>query len=256
MKGYPTLTRKELREAVRTYRLLVISAVFLISGLSGPLLTYYLPDIIRSSSRSQHLHIVVGKQTALDAIAQYVGSATQLPMLAVILVAMGLIADERRAGIASLILYRPVSRAAYLLAKATAGSGLVLVGVTLGAAGAFYYTALLFPGASLEAFVLINIGLLLVALDVLCLTLLCSALLRSSVAAGGAAFVAYVIYSSASPFWRPLADTLPTVIPSHATDLTAGTWTAADLTRPVLGGIAVAAAALFGAYCALQRQEV
>jgi ABC-2 type transport system permease protein len=256
MNGYATLTRKELHEAVRTYRLLVVSAVFLINGLSGPLLTYYLPDILRSSTSNQHIQIVVGKQTAMDAITSYVGSATQLPMLAVILVAMGVIADERRGGIASLILYRPISRAAYLLSKATAGGGLVLAGVTLGAAGAFYYTALLFPGARLGPFVLINVGLLLIALDVLALTLLCSALLRSSVAAGGAAFVVYVVYSTAPRFWQPLADSLPTVIPSHATDLVAGTWTAANLTRPVLGGVVVAAAALFGAYWALQRQEV
>jgi ABC-2 type transport system permease protein len=255
MNGYPTLIRKELQEVVRTYRLLIVAVVFLIAGLSGPLLTYYLPDILRSSSRSQHIHIVVGKQTALDAITSYVGSVTQLPMLAVILVAMGIIADEGRSGVASLILYRPISRAAYLLAKATASGGIVLVGIALGAAAAYYYTVLLFSSVGLGQFVLINVGLLVIALDVLALTLLCSALLPSSVAAGGAAFIAYVIYGTLPQFWPALADSLPTMIPAHASELLSGTWTAADLTRPCLGGVVLAAAALAGAYWALERQE-
>lgn len=256
MNGFSVLTWKELREAVRTYRGLIVTVVFLINGLSGPLLTYYLPDIIRSSTNNQHLHIVVGKQTALDAMTSYVGSATQLPVLVVILVAMGRIADERRTGIASLILYRPVSRAAYLLSKATAEGGMVTLALTLGAAAAFYYTALLFSGARLVPFVLINVGVLLIALDVLALTLLCSALLRSSVGAGGAAFVLYVIYGTAPRFWQPLADSLPAAITGHATELVAGTWTASNLTRPALGGVVVAAAALLGAYWALQHEEV
>jgi ABC-2 type transport system permease protein len=256
MNGYATLTRKELLEVFRTYRLLIVSAVFLIAGLSGPLLTYYLPDILKSSSRSQHIHIVVGKQTALDAIMSYVGSVTQLPMLAVILVAMGVIADERRSGIASLILYRPISRAAYLLSKATAEGGVVLVGLALGAAAAYYYTVLLFSDVGLGPFVLINVGLLLIALDVLALTLLCSALLPSSVAAGGAAFVAYILYGTVPKFWPALNDSLPNVIPAHTSDLLSGSWTAANLTRPVLGGFVFAAAALAGAFWALDRQEI
>jgi ABC-2 type transport system permease protein len=256
VSGFGTLTRKELQEAIRTYRLLVVSAVFLVSGLSGPLLTYYLPDIIRSGTNNQNIHITVGKQTALDAITSYVGSATQLPMLVVILVAMGAIADERRGGIASLILYRPVSRAAYLLSKATVAGGVVLVGVALGAAAAFYYTALLFTGAQLGPFVLINLGVLVIGLDVLALTLLCSTLLKNNVAAGGAALVLYVIYSSVPPFWQSLADRLPTAIPAHTRDLMTGAWTVSNLAQPVLGGLVVVAAALFGAYWLLQSQEV
>jgi ABC-2 type transport system permease protein len=256
VSGFMALTHKELQEAVRTYRLLVVSAVFLVSGLSGPLLTYYLPDIIRSGTNNQNIHITVGKQTALDAITSYVGSATQLPMLVVILVAMGAIADERRSGVAFLILYRPISRAAYLLAKATVAGVVVLTGVALGAAAAFYYTALLFTGAELGPFVLVNVGMLVIGLDVLALTLLCSALLKNNVAAGGAALVLYVLYTTLPPFWHSLAERLPTAISAHTQDLMSGTWTASDLVQPVLGGLVVAAVALLGAYWSLQTQEV
>lgn len=232
-----------------------MAAVFLIAGISGPVLTHMLPDLVRSQT-SSNMRIIVGKQTAVDAIKAYLGNVSQLPMLAVILIAMGAIAEERSRGIAELILYRPVSRAAYLLAKATAYSTMTLAAIALGAIAAFYYTALLFSSAPFGPFLLINLGLALTAMDIVALTLLCSTVLRSGIAAGGAAFVLYLLYGTLPKLWGPVADSLPSAITNHAPQLLSGVWGAADVIRPLLGGLVLGAACLVAAYTVLRRQEV
>src|SRR5450755_1346839 len=122
VNGYVALAKKELRESLKTSRLLIACVVFVLAGCGGVILTHYLPDLVRSQA-SSGITILVPKQTVVDAVDAYVKNVAQIPMLAVILLAMGAVADERAHGIGAMILSRPVSRAAYLLAKLT-GHGL------------------------------------------------------------------------------------------------------------------------------------
>ena len=255
MSGYSALSRKELRESIRTGRWLIAAVVFVLCGSGGVILTHYLPDLLRDQT-SSGIKIVVPKQTVVDAMDAYLKDVMQIPMLATILLAMGAVAEERAHGVAAMILSRPVSRAAYVLAKYTGHGLTVLGGLAVGAAAAFYYIVLLFDGASLGPYLLIHLGLAATVLDVLAITLLCSALARSGVAAGGMAFVLYILFSVVPGVWSPLADSVPTTIADHAHALLAGSWGAGDLLRPMAGGFALAALCLAGACLALVRQEV
>jgi ABC-2 type transport system permease protein len=255
MNGYLTLTRKELRESLASYRVLIAAAVFLIAGISGPLLTHMLPDLLRNSSTG-NLKIIVGKQTVVDAVDAYLSNMAQLPMLAVILLTMGAVAEERAHGVGAMVLSRPIARGAYLLAKLT-GYGLVLLGgLTLGAVAAFYYITLLFDGAHLGSYLAINLGVAVTLLDVLAITLLCSTLLPSGVAAGGLAFVLFIALSTLPALWSPLNDTLPMSVTDHAHAFLSGAWGASALPRPLLGGLALAAVCSAAACLVLRRQEV
>jgi ABC-2 type transport system permease protein len=255
VNGYVALAKKELRESLKTSRLLIACVVFVLAGCGGVILTHYLPDLVRSQA-SSGITILVPKQTVVDAVDAYVKNVAQIPMLAVILLAMGAVADERAHGIGAMILSRPVSRAAYLLAKLTGHGVTQLAALAIGAAAAFYYIALLFNGASLGSYLLINAGLAATVLDVLAMTLLCSTVLPSGVAAGGTAFVLYLLISALPGLWPPLGDSLPASIAGHAHALLAGTWSAGDLLRPLAGGLALAAGCVGGACLALLRQEV
>ena len=255
MNGYLTLTRKELRESLATYRVLIAAAVFLIAGISGPLLTHMLPDLIRHSTTG-NIKIIVGKQTVVDAVDAYLSNMAQLPILAAILLAMGAVAEERAHGVGAMVLSRPIARSAYLLAKLT-GYGLVLLGaLALGAIAAFYYIALLFARARLGPYLAINLGLAVTLLDVLAITLLCGTLLPSGVAAGGVAFVLFIALSTLPALWSPLGDNLPMSITGHAHALLSGAWGAGDLLGPVLGGLLLAAVCSGAACLALARREV
>jgi ABC-2 type transport system permease protein len=255
MNGYRTLTKKELRESLKTGRLLIACVVFVLAGSGGVILTHYLPDLVRGQA-SSGVQIIMPRQTVVDAVDSYVKNVAQIPMLAVILLAMGAVAEERAHGVGAMILSRPVSRAAYLLAKLTGHGLTLLAALAIGAAAAFYYIALLFAGASLGPYLLINVGLAAMVLDVLAITLLGSTLLPSGVAAGGLAFVLYLLISLLPGLWSPLGDSLPSSITGHAHALLAGTWSAGDLVRPLVGGMLLAALCLGGAWLALLRQDV
>jgi ABC-2 type transport system permease protein len=215
VNGYLTLTRKELRESLAAYRVLIAAAVFLIAGISGPVLTHMLPDLLRNSTTG-NIKVIMGKQTVVDAVDAYLSNMAQLPMVAVILLVMGAVAEERAHGVGALVLSRPIARGAYLLAKFTSYSLVLLGGLALGAIAAFYYIALLFAGARLGPYLAINLGLAATVLDMVAITLLCSTLLRSGMAAGGLAFVLFIALSTLPGLWPPLAASLPTSITGHA----------------------------------------
>jgi ABC-2 type transport system permease protein len=255
MSGYIPLTKKELRENFKTGKLLIACVVFVLTGSGGVILTHYLPDLVRSQA-STGVQIIVPKQTVVDAVDSYLKNVSQIPMLAVILLAMSAVAEERAQGVGAMILSRPVSRAAYLLAKLTGHGLTLLAALAIGAAAAFYYIVLLFDGASLGSYLLVNVGLAATVLDVLAITLLCSTLLPSGVAAGGLAFVLYLLISLLPGLWSPLGDSLPSSITGHAHALLAGAWSAGDLVRPLAGGVLLAALCLGGACLALLRQDI
>ena len=48
MEGFSVFLRKELREAVRGNRLLVVCAVFLVLGIISPLTAKYTPELLKA----------------------------------------------------------------------------------------------------------------------------------------------------------------------------------------------------------------
>jgi ABC-2 type transport system permease protein len=255
MNGYLALTKKELRESLKTGKLLIAAVVFILVGAGSVILTHYLPDLVKNQTGSG-VTIIIPKQTVVDAVDAYVKNVQQIPMLAAILLAMGAVAEERAHGVGAMLLSRPISRGGYVLAKLTGYGLTLLTGLALGALATFYYMVLLFDGVTLGPFLLINVGLAAMLVDLLAITLLCSTALRSGVAAGGLAFVLYILLSSLPGFWSPLGDSLPGTITDHARALLAGDLRAGDLVRPLAGGLALAALCVVGSCLALRKQDI
>ncbi len=255
LSGYAPLARKEIRESAATGRLLIAVAVFALAGFGAVALTYYLPDLVRGQAGSG-VTISVPPQTTADAVAAYVKNVVQIPALAVILLAMGSIADERAQGVADTILCRPVSRLAYLLAKVTGHGLCVLAAFVVGALAALTYIAVLFHPVKVGPFAVLNLGLAVLLLDILAVTLMASSLFRSGVAAGGAAFVGYLLLMVMPGFWSPLGDSLPTAIISHAGGLMAGSWGGLAVWRAIGGGAGLALLCLVVALAGIVRRAV
>ncbi|MHB1501131.1 MAG: ABC transporter permease [Candidatus Dormibacteria bacterium] len=253
VRGYRTLAWKELRESAATSRLAIAVAVFALAGFGAVVLTYYLPELVRNQA-GPGISIIVPRQTAVDAVVEYVKNVTQLPALAVILLAMGSVADERSSGIADTILYRPVGRPAYLLAKLTGHGLCVLAGLIVGALAALTYITMLFHPIGVGPFATLNLGIAMLLLDILAITLMASSLLRSGIAAGGAALVGYLLFTVLPGFWPPLADSLPTAITSHASGLMAGSWGGLAVWRSIGGGAGLALLCLLVALAGIARR--
>lgn len=184
MIGLGALLRKELLEQWRTRRLLVVAIVFTAFGIGSPFLARYTPELVKALAGNQ-FQIEVPPPTARDSVDQFLKNVGQAGVLTAILLAMGSVANEKERGTAALLLTKPASRAAYLLAKLLAIGATLLVSLLLAAIGGYAYTAFLFEAMPIGGWAAM-VGLLLLSLLVYTsLTFLGSVLSRSALAAAG-----------------------------------------------------------------------
>ncbi|WP_313641292.1 ABC transporter permease subunit [Paenibacillus sp.] len=178
------LYRKEMLEMARSYKLIWIPVVFIILGIMQPLTTYYLPEILKASGDVPP-GLLEGYEipSAAAVMAQALGQYGTIGMLVLALGSMNTLAGERYSGTMELILVRPVSPAAIVIAKWTAQLTLLIVALGLGAAGAAYYTEQLIGSLSWGDVVVASGVYGLWLLCVVSATLLFSAFLRPPVAA-------------------------------------------------------------------------
>jgi len=182
--GLGPLLRKELLEQWRTRRLLVVAIVFTAFGIGSPFLARYTPELVKALAGDQ-LHIVVPPPTAADAVSQFLKNVGQAGVLTAILLAMGSVANEKERGTAALLLTKPASRGAFLLAKLLGIGATLTISLVLATIGGYAYTAFLFEPMSVGGWAAMA-GLLLLSLVVYAsLTFLGSVLSRSALAAAG-----------------------------------------------------------------------
>jgi ABC-2 type transport system permease protein len=183
MKGLGPLLKKEVKEQLRTHKLVIVGGIFLLFGITTPLMLKYLPQILKLAG--EQIAIDIPPPTAVQSLAEYASTIGQMGILVAVLVAMGSIANERRHGTAVMMLSKPVSRAAFVSAKLMAMSLTFLVSLTVASLFCFGYTVWLIADASVWAFVSLNLLLGLFLVFSLAVTLLFSSVFRSSIAAGG-----------------------------------------------------------------------
>ena len=252
MIGLGALLRKELLEQWRTRRLLVVAIVFTAFGIGSPFLARYTPELIRALAGNQ-FQIEVPPPTARDAVDQFLKNVGQAGVLTAILLAMGSVANEKERGTAALLLTKPASRAAYLLAKLLAIGATLLVSLLLAAIGGYAYTAFLFEAMPIGGWAAM-VGLLLLSLLVYTsLTFLGSVLSRSALAAAGIGIGFMIIVA--------LISILPTVGPYTPGGLSSAALAIAMGRDPsVIGPLLVngaGVAALFGiSWLVFRRQEL
>ena len=108
MKVFLALLKKEFIEQYRTYRLLIAVVVFLILGISGPVIAWLTPSLL--SGLGNGIKIVLPPQTNVDALQSYLKGIIEMAPLVVVLLAMGCVAEERVRGTTVTVLTKPVSR--------------------------------------------------------------------------------------------------------------------------------------------------
>ena len=219
MKGLAPLLKKEVREQLRTYRLVIVGGVFLLFGITTPLTLKYLPEILKLAG--EQMTIEFPPPTAVQSLAEYASTIGQVGVLVAVLVAMGSIANEIRRGTAVMTLSKPVSRAAFVSAKLIAVSLTFLVSLTVASLFCFAYTVWLIEAASIWAFVGLNLLLGLFLVFCLAVTLLFSSFFKSSVAAGGLS-VAVLIAQAGLSAVPLIGDYMPGKLPGWGTNLLSG----------------------------------
>lgn len=253
MTGFAPLLRKELLEQWRTARLPVVATVFLLVGLSSPLLARFTPEILKAVGGDQ-FQIVLPTPTAADAFDQLTKNVGQFGALIAILLAMGSVATEKERGTAALILSKPVSRAAFLTAKIVAIATTLAISTAIAAAGAWFYTLVLFeppPVAGYAAAAILQ-WLALVAYG--SITFLGSTLTRSALAAAGLGVAAFIVLGILG-IVPAIGHYLPTGLGEPARGLALGQ-SGVDVLGPMTATVALIAGLMGVAWLAFRRQEL
>lgn len=148
MKPYTAFLKKEFMEAIRTYRIMILAAVFLLMGMISPLTAKLLPELLPSLMGSMPeggVTITVPDPTAMDAYTQMFKNLTQMGLIVLLFVFAGMLSGEIGKGTLINLLTKGLNRNTVILTKYfcslliwTASSAL-MTGVSTG------YTWYLFP---------------------------------------------------------------------------------------------------------------
>ncbi|MCX5999959.1 MAG: ABC transporter permease subunit [Chloroflexi bacterium] len=187
MAGLFVLFRKELRQQVRTHRLLIVVAILLFFGLGTPLLLKYMDRFV-----PENAGVVIPEFTSVEVAQEHIDTVAQVGLIAAILVAMGAVARERESGTAAMVLSKPVGCGRFLTAKLAALAVTFGAALVVGGIGCYLYTVALFGDPGLGHFTAANLTTGLYLLFCLATTLMYSSFFKSQMAAGALALVSLV----------------------------------------------------------------
>lgn len=256
MMGFWTLLGKELREQLRTGRLVAVGAVFVLFGIVGPLTDRYMKELIDAiGSQSGGFTVTVPPPSLEGSASQILKNLSQFGIICALLLAMGSVAWEKDRGTAGMILTKPASRASFLAAKLVAMAATLALSVALGCGLGYLYTTLLYPTTfPLPGYLAMCLLLWWMLVAFAAITMLGSTLTRSATAAAGIGLVALLVLSliAALPVVGPY---MPISLGGVALDLTLGRDPGFVL-GPVLFNLALVPALFILTWLVFRRQEL
>jgi ABC-2 type transport system permease protein len=254
LHGFRTFAAKEMLETRKTWRLWVLPGILVFLGLTTPILAAVTPALLKATAQRQPgVVIQFPTPTSVDAYVQFLGNLAQLALLVVIITGAAAVAGERRAGTAALVLTKPLSRAAFVWAKAMANLAVLVVATAIGAALCIAVTVVLFDAAHVAAFLeSVALWLALAAMFV-CLMVLLSAAIDRQAAAAGAGLAVYAALFVLTGF--PVArDRSPAGLLAANDALLKGR--EAALAAPLVVTLALAVICLLAAAWVFRRKEL
>lgn len=118
MRAYFTFTKKEFLENLRTYKLLIMFAVFLVFGMLSPLTAKFMPQIMEAFMLS-NMKIIMLETTALDSWTQFFKNVSQMGLFLLVIVFSGSLANEFSKGTLVNMLTKGLPRSVVILSKYT-----------------------------------------------------------------------------------------------------------------------------------------
>nr|WP_295975000.1 ABC transporter permease subunit [uncultured Bacillus sp.] len=196
MRNFLILFQKELKESLRSGKCIWLPIAFIILGISQPLSTYYMPQILESAGNLPDGAVIQlptpsGEELLASTLSQFGTVGTLLIVIAF----MGAISNERQNGTLTLVMVRPVRPIQYISSKFFSQILLTLVSFLLSYGMTWYYTNLLFHPVRWERVLVSFIIYSLWIVFTLSVTILMGTLLR---AASGIAGVSILLLGGLS----------------------------------------------------------
>lgn len=232
MRTYLAFFKKEWLEYLRTYKLIILGAVFLLLGMMNPLSAKFLPDLV-NAMMPEGMSIALAPPAALDSYLQFFKNVSQIGIIVLVIVFSGMLSGELQKGTLVHLLTKGMPRSTVLLAKLSSSvllwsaCYLLCLGVTYG------YTVYLFPGGSIQNLPLAAFCLWLFGVLLLGANLLGGVLFKSSYGCllftAGFAGILFLLN-----IFPEVQKYNPAALTSNNTMLMTGTAAAADFTVPII----------------------
>ncbi len=216
MRQWFILFNKEMLEMARNFKWVWVPIAFILIGVMDPITTYYMPQILDSvGGLPEGTVIEMPTPPAPDILMMSIGQYNMFGVLIIVLITMGLIAGERKSGVAGIILVKPVSFSSYITAKWAGGLLLVWVSYFVGLLASWYYVGILFKwipfGDFIQAFFTYGIWLSFV----LTVTIFFNAFFRSPGVVGFASIATVIVLSLVSGSLSHLLEWSPAQIAGY-----------------------------------------
>ena len=136
-----SLWRLELLRMVRTHRWTILVGVYVFFGVTGPVTARYLSEIV--ARFAEGVVFEVPDPRPVDGIVQFVSNATQLGLLAVVIVAASALAIDARGEVAAFLRTRVDHARQLLWPRYTVATTTAIVSLVIGTAVAWALTGML-----------------------------------------------------------------------------------------------------------------
>ena len=147
MNNFIVLIKKEFVQMVREFKVIWLPIVFILLGLTQPIVTYYLPSILEALGGGQGIKIdpSMTAQKGGEVLASTLGSQfDQLGLMIIVISMMSIIQTDKANGMLAFILTRPVTVISYIGGKVVSNYLIAAFSVAIGYFASYLYVNFLF----------------------------------------------------------------------------------------------------------------
>ncbi|ASS94071.1 ABC transporter permease [Peribacillus simplex] len=182
MNNFSVLAKKEFIQMVREFKVIWLPLVFILLGITQPVVSYYLPSILEALGGGQGITIdpSMAAQKGGEVLASTLGSQfDQLGVMIIIVSMMGVVQSDKANGMLAFILTRPVTVGSYISGKIISNYLFVACSVALGYLVSYLYVVFLFTSVDFADLILALLFYLLWILFIVSFTTMISTIFNS-----------------------------------------------------------------------------
>lgn len=184
---------KELKELVKTPRLIIIASIFVFFAILGPLTAKYMNEIF--AMFAGEIEINFPNPTFRQAWEQFYSNISSLCLIVYLIVMTGTIVAEKTRGSVYLVLTKNVSRTNFIMSKVAAGTILFTTVYLVALLISYYYTKVLFDEVLYSGLAISLFMMWLMGIFYTVFALFISIISKSSTIAALLGFAGYAVLS-------------------------------------------------------------
>lgn len=253
MRGFTAFARKEVVEILRTWRIWVLPGMLLFFALTGPVMAKFTPQIVGSLAGDQLGGLKMPDPVYLDSYAQWIKNLSQIVIFAIIIIYAGIVSSETKSGTAILVLTKPVSRAAFVIAKTLVHSVFLALAVAAGTLLTWGGTAVIFDTARPGPLFAATASWLVFGILFMAVMTLLSVMFGSQAGAAGVGLGVFVLMSIGT-LWPVATENTPLALLGQPALMAAGK--AGQVAWPIASSLALAVLLVGVAAWSFARKEL